>query len=356
MHRHAIIASAAAFALLGPTLAATPAAATPLVGRLAATSPSRVTGCGVERWSVKTGTDPDARLVDQARVTPTNLGTLRALPAPVQPPLSSRVKPVETTVWSLDAILLRYKQETDSDYHLVLADTGGRTLIAEIPAPECVGPSSPFLPAMRTVRTAFTARFHPTPSFQRVSVTVHVSGVGFFDPTPSFQRVSVTVHVSGVGFFDVDHGQSGVAPNAIELHPVLSIRWGNGATIPPAGAGAGAGTPAPTIGTPVPTIETRTSGALTVRVGVSPNPTSYGIATTVQAMTVPGAPCRVRVVYASGTTSTSRALQTMQTADGHGAVAWTWRFGSHTMGQGRATVTCVLGNRQGTGSAPVTVG
>ena len=340
MHRHAIIASAAAFALLGPTLAATHVAAThvavtPHTGRLATAPPSRVTGCGVERWSVKTGTDPDARLVDQARVTPTNIGTLRALPAPAQPPLNSRVKPVETTVWSLDVILLRYKQETDSDYHLVLADTGGRTLIAEIPAPECVGPSSPFLPAMRAVRTAFTARFHPT---------------------PSFQRVSVTVHVSGVGFFDVDHGQSGVAPNAIELHPVLSIRWGNGATIPPAGAGAGAGTPAPTIGTPVPTIETRTSGALTVRVGVSPNPTSYGIATTVQAMTVPGAPCRVRVVYASGTTSTSRALQTMQTADGRGSVTWTWRFGSRTAGQGRATVTCVLGNRQGTGSATVTVG
>jgi len=337
MHRHAIIASAAAFALLGPTLAATHVAVTPHAGRLVTAPPSRVTGCGVERWSVKTGTDPDARLVDQARVTPTNIGTLRALPAPAQPPLNSRVKPVETTVWSLDAILLRYKQETDSDYHLVLADTGGRTLIAEIPAPECVGPSSPFLPAMRAVRTAFTARFHPT---------------------PSFQRVSVAIHVAGVGFFDVDHGQSGVAPNAIELHPVLSIRWGNGATIPPAGAGAGAGagTPAPTIGTPAPTIETRTSGALTVRVGVSPNPTSYGIATTVQAMTVPGAPCRVRVVYASGTTSTSRALQTMQTADGRGSVTWTWRFGSRTAGQGRATVTCVLGNRQGTGSATVTVG
>jgi len=333
MHRHAIIASAAAFALLGPTLAATPAAATPHIGRLATAPPSRVTGCGVERWSVKTGTDPDARLVDQARVTPTNIGTLRALPAPVQPPLNSRVKPVETTAWSLDAILLRYKQETDSDYHLVLADTGGRTLIAEIPVSECVGASSPFLPAMRAVRTAFTARFHPT---------------------PSFQRVSVTVHVSGVGFFDVDHGQSGVAPNAIELHPVLSIRWGNGAAIPPAGAGAG--TPAPTISTPAPTIGKGTDGTLAVRVRVSPNPTSYGTATTVQATTAPGARCGVRVVYASGTTSTSHALQTTQTADGRGAVAWTWRFGSHTAGQGGTTVTCALGNRQSTGSAPFTVG
>jgi hypothetical protein len=32
------------------------------------------------------------------------------------------------------------------------------------------------------------------------------------------------VEISGVGFFDFEHGQNGVAPNAIELHPVLAIR------------------------------------------------------------------------------------------------------------------------------------
>jgi len=29
--------------------------------------------------------------------------------------------------------------------------------------------------------------------------------------------------VTGVGFFDFWHGQRGVAPNAIELHPVLGF-------------------------------------------------------------------------------------------------------------------------------------
>jgi hypothetical protein len=29
--------------------------------------------------------------------------------------------------------------------------------------------------------------------------------------------------ITGVGFFDVPHGQTGVAPNAIELHPVLAF-------------------------------------------------------------------------------------------------------------------------------------
>jgi hypothetical protein len=32
------------------------------------------------------------------------------------------------------------------------------------------------------------------------------------------------VTITGVGFWDEDHGQTGVAPNAIELHPVLSFK------------------------------------------------------------------------------------------------------------------------------------
>ena len=33
------------------------------------------------------------------------------------------------------------------------------------------------------------------------------------------------VRISGVGFFDYLHGQRGVAPNGIELHPVLSVEF-----------------------------------------------------------------------------------------------------------------------------------
>ena len=70
---------------------------------------------------------------------------------------------------------------------------------------------------------------------------------------------------------------------------------------------------------------------------------------------MPGAQCSVTVVYASGTTSTSGALQTTQTAGANGAVAWTWRYGSHVTGSGRATVTCALSGREGTGGAIITV-
>jgi hypothetical protein len=33
-----------------------------------------------------------------------------------------------------------------------------------------------------------------------------------------------TLAHTGVAFFDFMHGQTGVAPNAIELHPILTFR------------------------------------------------------------------------------------------------------------------------------------
>ena len=36
-------------------------------------------------------------------------------------------------------------------------------------------------------------------------------------------RVCSKARVTGVAFFDYQHGQTGVAPNAIELHPILGF-------------------------------------------------------------------------------------------------------------------------------------
>jgi len=91
--------------------------------------------CGVERWSVKTGTDADARLVNLNSDTQTTIGALRALPAPPTLPASHRIQPTETTVFVVHATLVEFKLETDSDYHLVIADASGKTMITEIPAP-----------------------------------------------------------------------------------------------------------------------------------------------------------------------------------------------------------------------------
>jgi hypothetical protein len=56
-----------------------------------------VTACGVERWSIKTGIDPDARLVNQRVVVPNTIVHMRSLPAPASLPARSRLRPVETT-------------------------------------------------------------------------------------------------------------------------------------------------------------------------------------------------------------------------------------------------------------------
>ena len=45
---------------------------------------------------------------------------------------------------------------------------------------------------------------------------------------PSQLMKQATIEVTGVGFWDLwEHGQTGVAPNDIELHPVLSVRKAN---------------------------------------------------------------------------------------------------------------------------------
>jgi len=158
--------------------------------------------CGVERWPVKTGTDADAKLVNLNNVTPTTIANLVALSAPSNKPESNRVQPTETTLFVLGATLTEYTLEDDSDYHLVLSDPAGKTMIAEIPSPNCIGSLSPFAAGIASARPEFDARF---------------------TASTDFKTADIQVKVTGVGFFDFVHGQTGVAPNGIELHPVLDI-------------------------------------------------------------------------------------------------------------------------------------
>ena len=158
-------------------------------------------GCGTERWSIKTGTDtqaPSLSLVPH----PNTVATLVALPAAGGG--TSRESPTETTLWELkNVVLTELKMESDSDYHLVVADAA-KTMIAEIPYHTCAT-GSPWLCFMSRARSEIDAMY-----------TV----------TTSPQYPSATVTIRGIGFFDFIHGQNGVAPNGIELHPVLQICFG----------------------------------------------------------------------------------------------------------------------------------
>lgn len=188
-------------------------------GELLATAAPGKPHCGYERWKVKTGTDPAA---GQVVLTPvdTTVAALVAETSPLPPvtgkyPPQTPRQPQEERTVRLHATLIAYAIEQDDDLHLVLLAAGPATMIAEIPAPACVGASSPFLAGVTNARHAF------------------VAATGYKQPeppagqyAPPFVQTNVSVVVTGVVFFDFVHGQRGVASNGVELHPVLDITFG----------------------------------------------------------------------------------------------------------------------------------
>ena len=108
---------------------------------------------------------------------------------------------------SLRARLVEFKIEEDSDVHLVIADPAfpKRTMIAESPATACTqGAAAKRRSQMARARSGLSTR-------------------GGVPDTSEFLDLRGTATITGVGFFDFKHGQTGVAPNAIELHPVLGF-------------------------------------------------------------------------------------------------------------------------------------
>ena len=168
-------------------------------------SASSAVACGTERWPVKTGTDRDAASVKNFP-TPITISQLRSIIAPAHPERrrSARFAPTELTTFQTKGILMVIKREADDDYHLVIADPSnpGVTMIVEAPDPRCASRSL-FLDNISFVRQTLDQKF---------------GEIGRLEP-------NVPITVTGVGFFDALHGQEGVAPNGIELHPILVIAF-----------------------------------------------------------------------------------------------------------------------------------
>lgn len=172
-----------------------------LVALAALSQPAVASACGVERWSVKTVTD--GALIN---LTPerTSIAKLDALPVPAGLGQNAPRLAAEHQVYQLTGTrLVSVKREADEDYHLILRSPAGQTLIAEIPAPGCAQGSS-VLAQLAKVRAYFDATFGPASN--------------------SFRSINRSILITGIGFFDLPHGQTGVAPNSVELHPVISIR------------------------------------------------------------------------------------------------------------------------------------
>ena len=161
--------------------------------------------CGTERWPVKTGTDKDNSKVVLNTVDTTIL-QLTDIPAPINPNIrkDSRYAPTELTTYRITGKMSLIKHEKDGDYHIVIEDNKGRTMIIESTDPSCAS-GSKFEEDIRKVRSAIDTYFK--------------------GQIKKKKKPNIPVTVTGIGFFDKIHGQTGVAPNGIELHPLLSITF-----------------------------------------------------------------------------------------------------------------------------------
>jgi len=148
--------------------------------------PSRALSCGIERWTVKTLQDRPPLL----RARATTVAHLASLTRPTSVP-TTRL-PLERQIYSVLARVTLVRSEADNDLHLVLR-SGSSHMIAEAPrAPFCTAHATAYRKKqMRAAR--------------------------------GLVRLCARARVVGVAFFDFDHGQTGVAPNAIELHPILGF-------------------------------------------------------------------------------------------------------------------------------------
>jgi hypothetical protein len=155
--------------------------------------------------------DPDTGQIKPEAVT-TSVAALRALHAPSRDslPQDARYGSTERTIYTLRVIIVGAKLESDSDYHVVVADPGHprATMIVEFPNPRCtLACSSPHAAEYGRARAALIATVgHLSAHFKL-----------FAPPHPAT--------ITGVGFLDYCHGQTGRAPNCVELHPVLTVSF-----------------------------------------------------------------------------------------------------------------------------------
>jgi hypothetical protein len=158
---------------------------------------------GVERWSQKVLTDA---AVSAINFTP-SVSTISNLVAIATPPPNSnmaRYIGVEDKTYSVVCSITIKKAESDNDYHLVLSD-GVKTLIGEIPDPYCSAAGA----------SSFVNNYIAARNFINANIA---SGNVYNVNLPP-------VVVYGVAFIDPPHGQTGAAPNNLEIHPILNIKF-----------------------------------------------------------------------------------------------------------------------------------
>lgn len=158
---------------------------------------------GSQRWDVKVASDEAAEeIVQKARVI--TLEELIAYRTDTIPKGNARSYS-ERFIYTIKNVFITHAiLENDNDIHLVIEDGKKNedgsinTLIAEIPDIDCeITEDSRFAKRIAKARKTFV-RYQDTYDQYRFNIT-------------------------GVFFKDKPHGQTGRAPNNVELHPVISL-------------------------------------------------------------------------------------------------------------------------------------
>ena len=211
--RHRIAALTGAGVMIAALGAVAPAvagaqAASPSLGRTVPAAAQVSTTCGSWRWPVKTGSDATRYQVSRTtRYTGVNyLDSLTPPGSFGSYAQNHRIRWPEFRTWQInDTTLVAIKLEDDGDLHLRLRSSTGKTMIAEIPRPGCVSSSSLWKTGITAARNYVTGRYWV--SLDR------------------WHYLYKKIDIKGLGFFDEEHGVTGAAPNKIELHPVIYIRF-----------------------------------------------------------------------------------------------------------------------------------
>jgi hypothetical protein len=159
---------------------------------------------GTERWDCKTLTDTKA---PQVNYTPkaTSIDSLIHITTPTPGTSEPRITGLEFQVYTVNCTIKALRTETDNDYHLVLNDPNHstETMIGEVPDPTCSVAAS----------SAHVNQFIAARNW----VSTHVG-------TTTNTNLNIkNVVVTGPAFLDPPHGQSGAAPNNLEIHPIINI-------------------------------------------------------------------------------------------------------------------------------------
>lgn len=205
---------------------------------------ARGTQCGIDRWAVKTLSDPDASYVELNPV-PTTVRELIGMKRPDPPPPDidrHRIVPVEMTTYVTRALAIEFKPDSDNDTELLIADPDdiNVTMVADFVYWGCVGAvdsrhREEFKIAFAQLHSLFGDKASPSIAVGGRTLTIAdwfetlrpIPNAGGVSPSlPSAELTeSALVEITGIGFFDWrERPLKGAAPNGIELHPVLSIR------------------------------------------------------------------------------------------------------------------------------------